>query len=68
MKTKLYIGCHTEDRNEHGFPKFKSEVVLDVDDYGQATKILRGLENTAKGLLDKRIKQMYEDGLLKLRR
>lgn len=69
MKTKLYIGCHTEERNEYGFPKFKIEVVLDVDDYRTATKILRGLEITARGLLNKDgelIKNMMEDGTIKL--
>lgn len=68
MKTKLYIGCHTEERNEYGFPRFKAEVVLDVDDYAQATQVLRGLEIRAKELLDKGelIKNMMEDGTIKL--
>jgi len=68
LKAKLYIGCHTEERNEYGYPKFKAEVVIDVQEYGQATHVLRGLEMRCKELLDKGqlIKQYYADGVIKI--
>lgn len=62
----IYIGCHTEERNEHGYPKFKAEVLLKTDDYGKATKVLRILKNTAEGLLDKGglLKNMMKEGVI----
>lgn len=70
MKAKLYIGCHTEAKN-WGEPCFKAEIVLDVPEYKDATRILRVLENIARGLLnrdDELIKNMMETGEIKLRR
>ena len=68
MKAKLYIGCHTTNA---GTPEHQAEIVMDVDDYGEATRLLRTLENTARGLLNRDgelIKNMMEDGIIKLRR
>ena len=68
VKAKLYIGCHTAN---DGTPEHQAEVVLEVGDYGEATRLLRTLENTARGLLNRDgelIKNMMEDGIIKLRR
>lgn len=72
MKGRIVIVCYThDDRHPDGTPVYQArDVIIDVDDYGQATKILRGLEITARGLLnrdDELIKNMLEDGTIKLR-
>lgn len=54
----IYLGVHTDERLPDGTPKFKSECVLKTDlPYAQAIKLLRGLSDVAKRLLDFNIKE-----------
>lgn len=54
----IYLGVHTEERFDDGTPKFKRECVFRTNlPYAQAIKLLRGLSDVAKRLLDFNIKE-----------
>lgn len=54
----IYLGVHTDERFPDGTPKFKRECVFRTNlPYAQAIKLLRGLSDVAKRLLDFNIKE-----------
>ena len=54
----VYLGVHTQERFDDGTPKFKRECVFRTNlPYAQAIKLLRGLSDVAKRLLDFNIKE-----------
>ena len=57
-ESTIYLGVHTEERFDDGTPKFKRECVFRTNlPYAQAIKLLRGLSDVAKRLLDFNIKE-----------